>query len=469
MLFTVTDQEEGVDMDDKKTYPCPEEQRVGCALGGIYTALSIGGVMPVMHSGPGCIHAVSSVLSVANGGQNPVPFMESSVPSSNLSEAEVVFGATDKLKSVLEHTLRYYQAEIFPVVTGCSAEIIGDDIDDLIRDMSTPEKVVLHTSLPGFKGNNVWGHGQILSSLIDGYVEEYGERGVVKGRVNILGVVPFYDPMWAGTLEKLEQLLLQIGLEPNILYGMGKGTRELRRIPTAEFNLVLSPWVDLDIAKKLKRKFGTPYVHFPCMPIGPSAEAELIRCLAEEAHLDKEKTEKIIKSRSDRYFYYFDRNLVWLFDMHNQRSLPREFFTNTSAAAALSVTKYLVSDLGLSPRKIFIPEDVPKKHRAGVTSLFLDTAGKYLTEEDIVFTDDGGLFEQYLKEVDQTVRKSAVFGSIWDDIPAKKANMPFVSVGTPYGDVLVGDKTYFGTDGAIGLMADLYNDAEKKGLVSAVV
>ena len=87
----------------------------------------------------------------------------------------------------------------------------------------------------------------------------------------------------------------------------------------------------------------------------------------------------------------------------------------------------------------------------------------------MVFTDDGGLFEQYLKDVDQLVRKSAVFGSIWDDLTAKHANMPFVSVGAPYGDVLVCDKNYFGTDGALRLMADLYNDAEKKGLVSAVV
>ena len=456
-------------MDDKQLRSCPEEQRVGCALGGIYTALSIGGVLPVMHSGPGCIHAVSSVLSVANGGQSPVPFMESAVPSSNLSEAEVVFGASEKLRSVLEQSLRYYKAEIFLAVTGCSAEIIGEDIEELTESLSTPEKVVLHASLPGFKGNNVWGHGQVLSALIDGYTDVYGEEGTVPGRVNVFGVVPHYDPMWAGTLEKLEQLLRQIGLEPNILYGRGKGTRELRRIPTAECNLLIGPWVDLDIVKKLKRKYGTPFVHFPYMPIGPTAEAELVRCLTEAAGLDRKRTEEIIKDRYERYYYYFDRNLTWLFDMHNQRSLPREFFANTSASAALSVTKYLVSDLGLSPRKIFIPEDVPKKHQKDVRKLFLETAGEYLNEEDIIFTDDGGLFEQYLKEVDQTVRKSAVFGSIWDDIPAKKANMPFVSVGTPYGDVLVGDKQYFGTDGAIGLMSDLYNDAEKKGLVSAVV
>ena len=456
-------------MGEDKNCACAEQQRVGCALGGIYTALSIGGILPILHSGPGCVHAMSSVLSLSNGGQNPVPFMELAIPSSNLKESQVVFGASDKLRSVLEHSLRYYKAEIFLIVTGCSAEIIGEDISEIAEEYTTPEKCVLYTALPGFKGNNVWGHGQVLSALIDGYVDEYGECDVVKGRINVLGVVPFYDPMWAGTLEKLEILLRSIGLEPNILYGFGKGLAELRKLPSAEFNLVLAPWTDLDIAKRLQRKFGTPFVHYPCMPIGPTAEAELIRLLTEKAGLDERKTEEVIRRRADRYFYYFDRNLNWLFDMHNQRSLPREFFANTSASAALSVTKYLVSDLGLCPRKIFIPEDVPKKHQKGVRELFLQTAGKYIGEEDIVFTDDGGLFEQHLKNVDQTVRKSAVFGSVWDDITAKKANMPFVPVGTPYGDVLIGDKTYFGTDGAIGLMADLYNDAESKGLVSAVV
>lgn len=454
---------------EEKINSCPEQQRVGCGLGGIYTALSIGGVLPILHSGPGCIHAISSVLSVANGGQNPVPFMESAVPSSNLSEAEVVFGASESLKSVLEHSLRYYDAEIFLLISGCSAEIIGEDIEEIAQKYTTPEKVVLHVALPGFKGNNVWGHGQIMNALTDGYIAEYGEREVVEKRVNILGVVPFYDPMWAGTLEKLEELLTSIGLKPNIIYGAGKGLRELRQIPTAEMNLVLAPWTDLDLAKKLERKFGTPYLHFPCMPIGPSAEAELLRTLAEAMNLDCGRVEEVIKKREERYYYHFDRSLVWIFDMHNQRSLPREFFANASASAAMSVTKYLVNDLGLSPRKIFLPEDVPKKHRETVRSLFIKEAKGYLKEEDIIFTDDGGLFEQYMKDVDQMVRKSAVFGSIWDDITAKQMNMPFVSVCAPYGDVLVCDKTYFGTDGALMLMADLYNDAEKKGLVSAVV
>lgn len=456
-------------LEEKEKYLCPEQQRVGCALGGIYTALAIDGVLPVLHCGPGCIHAISSVLSVANGGQNPVPYMEPSIPETNLTEAEVVFGASDRLRTVLKEAKRFYKASVFLLCTGCSAEIIGEDVQDIADEFDSPEQTVIYTPMPGFKGNNVWGHEQVLSTLIDGYVEPYGEREVVPGRVNILGVVPHYDPMWAGTLEKLEILLREIGLEPNILYGNGKGLQELRNIPTAEFNLVLAPWTDLDIARKLEKKFGTPYIHFPYMPIGPTAEAELVRCLTEKANLDPELTEQVIRRRADRYHYHFDRSIVWIFDMHNQRSLPREFFTNTSASAALSVTKFLVSDLGLCPRKIFIPEDVPEKHQEHVRQLFMDTAGEYIQPEDVIFTDDGGLFEVYLRDLDQTVRKSAIFGSIWDDLPARKYNMPFVPVGTPYGDILVCDKNYFGTDGALALISDLYHDTEVKGLVSAVV
>ena len=448
---------------------CAEQQRVGCALGGIYTALSIDSILPVMHTGPGCIHAVSSVLSVANGGQNPIPYMESSVPCSNLTEAQVVFGASDSLRSTLEGALRYYKAKIFIIVSGCSAEIIGEDIEDIAAQYNTEERVVLAAPLPGFKGNNLYGHSKILSSIIDGYVCKYGYSGVCEKRVNIFGVVPHYDPMWAGTLEKLDNLLRMIGLEPNIIYAPGNGLEGLKKIPTAQFNLVIGPWVDLDIAKKLKRKFDTPYLHFPYMPIGPGAEEEFVEFLANNISLDINICKSIVKKRQDRYYYYFDRTLGWLFDMHNQRSLPREFFVNGSASAAASVSKYMTSDLGLCPRKIFITEDVPKKYRQIAAQSILDVSGGYIDEEDIIFTDDGGAFEQYLKGIDQSVKKSAVFGSIWDDITAKHANMPFVSVCAPYGDVVVGDKNYFGCDGAISLMADLYNDTEKKGLVSAVV
>jgi hypothetical protein len=67
------------------------------------------------------------------------------------------------------------------------------------------------------------------------------------------------------------------------------------------------------------------------------------------------------------------------------------------------------------------------------------------------------------------VRKSVILGSVWDDLLAKRYGMPFVSVSPPYGDALIGDKTYFGSEGAVGLISDIYNDAAAKGLMSPVL
>ncbi|MDR1042960.1 MAG: nitrogenase molybdenum-iron protein, alpha and beta chain, partial [Clostridiales Family XIII bacterium] len=250
---------------------CNEQQRVACALGGIYTALSVDGVLPVLHCGPGCIVSISSMLSVANGGQNAVKFMESSLPCTNFCDADVVFGGMDKLHTLIERSLEYYDAELFLVVSGCASEIIGDDMEEAVGRFADVGKPVIHAELPGFKGDNLYGHGKVLNALIDRCAAPCpGRKNPLL--VNVLGIVPHYDPMWAATLDKLEAMLERIGLKPNILYGRNGGLDKFAAIPSAGFNLVVSPWVDLDVAELLKDRFGAPYLHYPNIPIGPTEE-----------------------------------------------------------------------------------------------------------------------------------------------------------------------------------------------------
>lgn len=454
-----------------RTEYCPEQQRAACAMGGVYTALSIERVLPVLHCGPGCVVGFGSVLANSNGGQNAVGYMESALPCTNFCETDVIYGGAERLRILAGKALQYYDAELFILAGGCTSEIIGDDIEDVAASLTTDEKPVIHVQLPGFAGNNLLGHSRVLHALIDQYLRRFAEApaGREPKSVNVLGVVPHYDAMWAATLEKLEALLAQIGLVPNVLYGRGKTLANFRAIPRASFNLVLAPWTDIDVAEKLRELYGTPYLHYPNIPIGPSEEALFIRALTEYADLHAGNAEEVIREREARYNYYIDRNIVWMFEMHNLRSLPREFFTNASAAQSLALTKFLSEDLGMTPRRIFIPEDVPEEYREQIIGYFGAVERAGLTEDDIVFTDDGGAFEEYIKGVDQRVRKSVVFGSVWDDLIAKKLNMPFVSVSAPYGDALIGDKTYFGADGAIGLISDIYNDAAGKGLMSPVL
>jgi nitrogenase molybdenum-iron protein beta chain len=444
----------------REDYVWSEQQRVGCAVGGVYTALAIERVLPIMHCGPGCQGNENSVLASTNGGQNADTYLESVIPSTNFCEADVVFGGQERLRKLVDESIRFYDADLFVVVDGCTAEIVGDDIEEVARDFSDAGAPVIHAALPGFKGNNVWGHSRILNAIIDQYLPSEAPEKVAK-RVNVFGVVPYYDTFWVATLERLEQLLKDIGLEPNIIYGRKKGLEAVDRIPSAGFNLVISPWVDLDVAQKLEDKYGTPFLHYPVMPIGPTETGKFIKAVVNYANLDRLAAERYIREAEDRYYYYVNHFIRWIFTCRVQ---PKEFFINSSASQALSLTRFLINDLGFLPRKIFVNEDVPEEYRERIGKYFRDVEYADADGIDVVFTADGGLCDQYVKNEDTTFRKTVVLGTTWDELTAKMYKIPFVSVSSPYGDKIVGMKNYFGYDGGFSLLSDIYNDAAEKGM-----
>ena len=98
-------------------------------------------------------------------------------------------------------------------------------------------------------------------------------------------------------------------LEVNILFGNeSKGIDEWKTIPNAEFNIVASSWVGLDIAEHLKNKYKTPYVHFPYLPIGAIATSKFLRQVGEFGHLDKIKVENFIKKEEEKFYFHIEKN-----------------------------------------------------------------------------------------------------------------------------------------------------------------
>ena len=430
---------------------CGEQIRVACALGGSCTALAINRVIPVGHCGPGCIAQYVNTLQIYNGGQSSYPFEATVLPSSNFCESDVVFGGVERFKKTIKHTLEYYDTDLVVAVDGCTPEIIGDDIESVVNSFKDSKIPVIYAKLPGIQGDNLTGHSRVLSAIIDQYVKDSGKRN--PKQVNILGIVPFYDPLWEGNLAEIEKTLKAIGLEPNIFYGYQKGLPEVDKIPEAAFNLVLSPWIDHDIAKKLEDKFGTPYVIYPCVPYGPDDTKKLLNVLQEYADLDKDVVDAYIKEKEDRYYHYVNKHLSWI---HYCNDFAAQFVVIGSAASAVSVTRTVVNDLGLYPRRIFITEEVPKKYQQQIKDYLYDVG---LEEKDyeIVFSVDGGLsHEQLLNDLpkeDETV----LFGSSWDVSVSRKLGTAFVPVSAPYGDHMVADKAYFGFDGGLQFFTDVQN------------
>ncbi|MDR0663588.1 MAG: hypothetical protein LBF80_05875 [Spirochaetaceae bacterium] len=445
---------------------CSEQQRVACAIGGAYTVLAIERALPILHSGPGCLQNSGGVLGRFNGGQSGVSYPDSIIPSTNFCDKDVVFGAEDRLRRLVKKCLEYYRADMFFLVAGCGSEIVGDDIEEVAAEFAGGPVPVLYARLPGFKGNNLWGHAQVLNVLIDQYLKHLPRAEVKPGRVNVLGVVPYFDSFWMATLEELEKMLRALGLDPNVIYGRGKGVEALKKIPEAAFNLVLSPWTDLDTAEKLQDVFGTPYFHYPCLPIGPTETAKFVRALAAYAALDQKKAEDYIREGEDRYYFYV-KNAVKVYSGGAQT--PKRFFINSSAAQALSLTRFLVNDWGMTPLKIFITDDVPEVHKERITGELRAVESADALNFDIRFTRDGGLCDVEIGKEAFTFRKACLFGTCWDQLTANNRQLPFVPVSAPYGDAMIGDTTYLGYNGALVFIRDLYRDMTQKVLGSGIV
>ena len=138
-----------------------DQPRYKCALAAMQTVHAIPGAIPVLHSGPGCAAKLND-NNGTSGRYSPNIF-----PCSSVSEKEVVFGGTGKLRSTIENALKVIDADLFVVLSGCTSEIIGDDIEEVAGNFANAEKPVLWAKTPGFKGNNYLGHDWILKSIFE--------------------------------------------------------------------------------------------------------------------------------------------------------------------------------------------------------------------------------------------------------------------------------------------------------------
>ena len=281
-----------------------DQPRYKCALAAMQTVQSIPGAIPVLHSGPGCAAKLND-NNGTSGRYSPNIF-----PCTSISEKEVVFGGAEKLRSTIRNALRVIDADLFVVLSGCTGEIIGDDIKEVTEDFEDADKPVVYAKTPGFKGNNYVGHDWILKSIFEQYLnredirskreEAILENGSIteKGLVNIFAGPPQQDPYWLGNLREIENLISSIGLKPNTIFGFGRGIQNIEKIPSAQFSILISPWVGLESAKYLETKFKIPLLHYPVLPIGATETSKFLRAVQEFTGVSKELVEKAIEEKN---------------------------------------------------------------------------------------------------------------------------------------------------------------------------
>ena len=290
----------------KKPHTTITHPHYACSIGAAYTVSAIPGAVPIINCGPGCVDQQYFTMSFCNGFQGSVGAGGGDIPGTNSGENEIVFGGAKKLDGVIKSALKIMKGDLFVVLSGCSPQLVGDDVASVIKPYREKGYPIVHAEVPGFKGNNLWGHEEVVIAVIDQFVGEYRGRRRKK-LINLWMGAPYFNTFWRGDTIEIKRILEGAGFEVNVLFGSeSAGVSELKDIPKAAFNLVLSPWLGLRTAKHLEKKYGQPYLHIPVLPIGEEATTAFIRQVVEFAGIDNTKAEKFIEKEAKRYYYFFD-------------------------------------------------------------------------------------------------------------------------------------------------------------------
>ncbi len=422
-----------------------DKQRYKCALGAMQSVQAIQRALPILHSGPGCAQKLCE--SVGSSGY----FSPNIFPCTSVNEKDVVFGGVKKLDSTIENALKVIDADLYVVLTGCIPEIVGDDSEEVVSRFADSRKPVIYAPTAGFKGNNYKGHEQVIDAIVNQYLKKTDKKQ--KGLVNIWADVPYQDLFWLGNIREIEKLVSELGLIPNTIFGYQRGIGQINKIPEAEFNLLISPWVGVSSMKNMERKLGIPFLHYKTLPIGATETSRFLRTVGEYAGVDKEITEEVIRKKEDYYYYLIERYADIFLE---NRVINKQFTVVSDAQYVLGITKFLVNDLGLIPAKQFVVDDTPNKYREEIKEEFKNL--NYGIKADVSFETDGYKIHEEIKNHDYH-GYPLVLGGYYEKEVTEKLKGNFLNISYPVQDKVVLDNFYAGYAGGIRLIEDIYTVA----------
>jgi nitrogenase molybdenum-iron protein beta chain len=180
--------------------------------GAQYASIGIKDCIGIVHGGQGCVMFVRLLIS-----QHLKENFE--IASSSLHEDGAVFGACGRVEEAVDVLLmRYPHVKVIPIISTCSTEVIGDDIDGVVTKLEEgllQEKyagrevhlVPIHT--PSFVGSMVSGYDVAVRDL----VKAFASKDEPNGKINL--ITGWVNP---GDVKELKHLLTEMQIDATVLF-----------------------------------------------------------------------------------------------------------------------------------------------------------------------------------------------------------------------------------------------------------
>jgi nitrogenase molybdenum-iron protein beta chain len=178
--------------------------------GAQYAGIGVKDCIPLVHGGQGCCMFVRLLFAQH--------FKENfDIASTSLHEEAAVFGGVKRLEAGVDSLVkRYPNVRVIPIITTCSTETIGDDIEGSIRKLQKmlardyPGRVVhlvpMHT--PSYAGSQVTGYNIAVQSM----VTTIAKKGEPNGKLNVF--TGWVNP---GDVTELKHYFSEMGVDATVL------------------------------------------------------------------------------------------------------------------------------------------------------------------------------------------------------------------------------------------------------------
>jgi nitrogenase molybdenum-iron protein beta chain len=246
--------------------------------GAQYVSIGIKDCIAIVHGGQGCVMFVRMLFAQH--------FKDSfEIASSSVHEGGAVFGALNRVEEAVDVLLmRYPHVKVVPIITTCSTEVIGDDIDGLIRKLNKGllkekyadrEVYLIPIHAPSFKGSMVSGYDVAMHDI----VKAFAKKDKPNGKLNL--ITGWVNP---GDVTALKHLLSEMDVDATVLFeiesfdsplmpdksGVSHGSttvEDLTGTADALGTIALNKYEGGKAAEYLEKKYNVPAIIGPT-PIG---------------------------------------------------------------------------------------------------------------------------------------------------------------------------------------------------------
>ncbi|MDR1021626.1 MAG: hypothetical protein LBL73_12760 [Synergistaceae bacterium] len=432
-----------------------ERPRSACALAGALSAISaLPGVIPIVHTSMGCGGNLSGMNSFGAGYWGAGYCGGGSIPTSAITETEIVFGGNERLREEIESTLELIDGQLYVVVTGCMTEMIGDDTRGVTNDFTDDGKPVIALSTPSFKGDSYSGYEILLNGIFNGYLQKTEKKN--PKLINVFGIIPAYDPFFRGDLEEIARLIRGLGLEANTFFTPDQTFENVKSAPSAALNIVFSRVWGTAFAGEFEKRHGTPY-WVTDLPVGPEATDAFLTELAERAKVPKRRVKAVIDRENEIYYGYFERTA----DVFCDSDFKYYAVTVTNSNYAIPLARYAQNELGWVVLDAFVTDLLHDHQKDTLLSAFGESG---IDEAGLLFETDTSAIARSITRRRPENRGERYFdaysplfilGSSLEKVTAQKRGAAQLSVSFPAFNRMIVDRGYAGYRGGLHLFEDI--------------